>query len=301
MNTGQNKTTGSSDRTHLYSCDYFLSDCDGHIEFKNSKGKILGKRLKRIIALANVVPDAKILDVGCGRGELVLHGFRRGANAYGIDTSDAALNICRQTLNLWARDFPRIRSRTHFLKADGVRLPFKACSFDVVIFSDILEHLHSPQQRSVLQEARRILKRNGKTVIHTSPQKYFIPATGRIFSMTSRILRCFVGSRKEKQRIIPWNVRPLLPRGLQKDIHVNELSRCGLVRKVRKAGFRIRRIWLEPNPHYINFFFSDRRALKMIRAFRTIIPINHLFYSELYAVAEAIPTKISPFDNQNSI
>jgi SAM-dependent methyltransferase len=206
--------------------------------------------------------------------------------AYGIDPSFAAVDICKRTLNFWARDIPSIRSHAHFLRADGCHLPFKAHGFDVIILSDILEHVSLEQKKSVLTEVRRVLKQTGKLVIHTSPQKFFIPLTGRLYSVISRILKWFANNGSDKSGTVPWNIRPLLPRGLQKNIHIGELSGYKLRRLLSSAGFRHQRIWLEPNPHYIDYLFQDRRALKILRGLHSIVPIDHLFFSELYAVAE---------------
>ena len=68
----------------VYNRDYFFSECDGYIQFANSRGKVLCKRLKKIFELANIKPEMNILDLGCGRGELVLHSTLKKANAWGI-------------------------------------------------------------------------------------------------------------------------------------------------------------------------------------------------------------------------
>ena len=286
MGTDTTKRKAATNPPPLYTRDYYLTDCDGHVEYKNSKGKVLGKRLSRLSSLARTTGHPRILDVGCGRGELILHEAKKGNQAFGIDTSPAAVDISMRTLSFWARDIPTIRACAHFLRADGCRLPFKADRFDVVILSDMLEHLMPTQQKSVLAEARRIMKRTGKLVIHTSPQKYFIPCAGRLYSVISRILKWFFDNGKGESATIPWNIRPLLPRGLQKDIHIGELSGYRLGRLLGLAGFRHKQIWLEPNPHYIDYLFQDRRALKILKRLHSIVPIDHLFYSELYAVAE---------------
>ena len=41
-------------KTFPYDKKYFLSECDGYVQFKNSKGKVLGKRLKKIFELAGI-------------------------------------------------------------------------------------------------------------------------------------------------------------------------------------------------------------------------------------------------------
>jgi 2-polyprenyl-3-methyl-5-hydroxy-6-metoxy-1,4-benzoquinol methylase len=76
-----------------YTRDYYLGACGGHEEFLDSEGKELCPRLQRILDLVDIEPGMRVLDVGCGRGELVLHAALKGAWAVGIDYSENAVEI----------------------------------------------------------------------------------------------------------------------------------------------------------------------------------------------------------------
>ena len=65
------------------------------------------------------------------------------------------------------------RGRCPDVQADAARLPLCACSIDVVICSELLEHVASPQM--VLSEVHRILKPGGR-VLMTAPFLYPIHA-----------------------------------------------------------------------------------------------------------------------------
>src|SRR5260370_37142830 len=69
----------------LYTEEYFLTACEGYNEFIASEGEHLSRRLNAAFALAAVAPGMKVLDVGCGRGEILRHCARLGADAYGVD------------------------------------------------------------------------------------------------------------------------------------------------------------------------------------------------------------------------
>ena len=224
----------------------------------------------------------QVLDAGCGRGELVLHSAIRRARSIGIDISADAINICNSTLSFWKKEFPWVERFAEFQKMDVVQIDFEKTSFDVVFLSDVVEHLESESLEKLLRKIKKVLKSRGKLIIHTSPNKYYIPVTGGLFSIISRILNPF---NKSENHIIPWNIRKVLPRGLQSDVHLNELSSFSIRRVLKKAGLKAERIWFELNPHYIDHLFSDKRGFQIINRIKRIIPLKHLFYADLYCIA----------------
>jgi ubiquinone/menaquinone biosynthesis C-methylase UbiE len=269
-----------NDEGFSYDRDYYLSECDGCLQFNNSRGKVLGKRLKKMLELAAPEPGMRLLDVGCGRGELVLHGALAGASAWGIDGAAEAIAICRETLNFWKAEYPEIDQYARFGQADGRHLAFGDGFFDTAMLADVVEHLAPDILKQTLQEIKRVLKRGGRIVIHTSPNKYYIPVTGRLFALVSRLLY-------GRGHLIPWRIRPRLPRGLQPDVHVNEQSRGSLERILKKTGFRVEKTWFELNPHYIDALFPDQRGFRFINALKGVLPLKHLFYADLYCIARA--------------
>ena len=81
-----------------YDQTYFLSSCEGHQEFIASEGKALSRRLSTAFAEATVEPGMRVLDVGCGRGEILRHCAQLGARAYGIDYAAAAVAMSYKAL-----------------------------------------------------------------------------------------------------------------------------------------------------------------------------------------------------------
>lgn len=103
--------------------------------------------------LKNAAPkDARILEVGCSGGPLLadlrLAGFR---DLWGIDISSTAVALARE------RGFDQIR------QADAISTGFDAGAFDVVIASDILEHI--ADDRAAIREWRRILRPRGTLIL----------------------------------------------------------------------------------------------------------------------------------------
>ena len=92
----------------------------------------------------------KILDVGCGVGQVVLKLKERGFSAYGIDVSEA--NIARATQHS--------PSCTLY---NGKKLPFENNFFDSVGSLNVLEHVEEPEL--FLQELVRVTKPQGKITV----------------------------------------------------------------------------------------------------------------------------------------
>ncbi len=105
-------------------------------------GGSLPVHLEAIAAL--VPPGSRVLDLGCGRGELLAHLIeQRGCSGYGVEIDDANLQACVQggvdvlQLNL----------------EDGLAM-FADHSFDVVLQLQTLQHLQTTE--TMLRETARV-------------------------------------------------------------------------------------------------------------------------------------------------
>jgi SAM-dependent methyltransferase len=108
-------------------------------------------------------PGARILDVGCNTGPMVIPLRRRGYDVVGVDISIDEVERAEQYLR--ERALPDDRLAV----ADGTRLPFRDDSFDGVLLVDILEHTAYPER--IVAETRRLLV-SGGWVIATVPWAY---------------------------------------------------------------------------------------------------------------------------------
>jgi cyclopropane fatty-acyl-phospholipid synthase-like methyltransferase len=59
--------------------------------------------LSEAFAYAEVKPGMQVLDVGCGRGEILRHVTKLGAHAFGVDYAEVAVKLSREA----TRDEPQ--------------------------------------------------------------------------------------------------------------------------------------------------------------------------------------------------
>ena len=98
----------------------------------------------------------RVLDVGCGTGELARRLARRGCHVVALDLCEGMLHRARHKLN-------GERRRVRFALADSEDLPFADRSFDMVTCANSFHHY--PHQRKVIQGMRRVLRPGGTLLV----------------------------------------------------------------------------------------------------------------------------------------
>ena len=110
----------------------------------------------------------RVLDAGCGSGRHLCESFRTpGVDVSGVDLNRDDLGKAKGFLSLMAREQ---KGRWLVAQADVTKLPFADGSFDVVICSEVLEHIEDNQ--NAVAELVRVLKPGGDLVV-TVPR--FLP------------------------------------------------------------------------------------------------------------------------------
>ena len=113
-----------------------------------------------------------VLDVGSGFGRHVYECARRGARVVALDYAADEVVQTRNTLGaMVADDEITVDQLTGVLQGDATKLPFPDATFDVVITSEVLEHIQDDV--TAIAEMVRVLRPGGRfaaTVPAWSPE-----------------------------------------------------------------------------------------------------------------------------------
>jgi 2-polyprenyl-3-methyl-5-hydroxy-6-metoxy-1,4-benzoquinol methylase len=192
-------------------------------------------------ALTGYTRGRRLLDVGCGDGQLLQTAKDEGWDAAGIDLSESAIVLCH-------------RRGLAASKTDFFDRSLDEKRFDVIIMSELIEHVPSPQR--FLKRAEELLEANGVlylttpnfgslarrmlgetwSVIHPEHIGYFERSTLRKMASEQTRLREI---RIEARNIAPSTfVAWLRRRGAQSaktTVEVHRETRQGLDQQLRRA------------------------------------------------------------------
>lgn len=260
-----------------YSEGYFDRSCGGHEFFSAYGPRIPKPPIAYALKRAGLMPGMRVLDLGCGRGELLYQARAAGAFAVGTDFAPAAVRRAREV------------SGSPTLLCDAKALPFAASSFDRVFLIGVIDHLHAWELKLCFSEIRRVLKPGGEVLVHTCANaSYFKNWTYGARKSLAQGLRA---------QGIPVHL-PSPPRsGEDEVLHVNEHSAAGLRRFFAGISWEAE---VEPRPNYRLILHElygpvlpDGFPLKPAPRWRAWIVLNLLFHGplrgllarELFAIA----------------
>lgn len=289
----QDVETVSAIDPSAYTGDYFLTSVEGHGEFRASNGRRVSPRLARALELAHLQRGERVLDIGCGRGEVVLQSALRGAVAFGVDYADAALQIARGALLANGE-------RAGLARMDATGLALRPSMADVAFMLDFVEHLYQPDLERTFAELHRTLRPGGRLIIHTSPNRTFEEITypryvRNVHRATLAVARLFrLRGRVFNEIVLPTAAEP--PRDeFERRLHVNPQSAASLRRALERAGFRVRRIdyWQPPHAPFFearyrwdNLVLRAIDAVRFLRPFSLVHPLDRWFSNHIWVVAE---------------
>ncbi len=128
-------------------------------------------RSAKVIAFlerAGVALHGRVLDAGCGGGGMPLSLAEEASAVVGIDPAerfqDAGVRLGRE----------RGMRNLHFALADGMSLPFRDGSFDLVLSHAVIEHVADAPL--YLRECARVLAPRGHVYLSTAPYLSFAGA-----------------------------------------------------------------------------------------------------------------------------
>jgi len=261
----------------LYNKEYYRGDCGDYEIFNETCGKILSLRLEKALKLGDIREGMNVLDIGCGRGEVLLHCVVKGARGIGIDYSKDAIEICQSNL----KNFPEIpQDAIEYRVMDCKDIQFSTETFDCILMLDIYEHLYDWELDIVLKKVKRILKPGGKLIIHTNPNatnlyfgyKYWTRHVNMIFSLFTK--------RKLSTKMEDLRTPSVL------EMHINEQNYWKLKKRISKYFNRykiILDVFVGKPLHWRKIVY---RAVSVLYPLSLFPPLNFIFADSIWVVAE---------------
>lgn len=156
--------------------------------------------------------DDRVLEIGSGPTGLIF--FMRSGKRFAVDP----------LLEHYERAFAELidYTGTDCIAGIGEALPFKEESFDMIIIHNVLDHTDSP--KTVLREARRILKKDGHVYIGINTYAASVYIMSRLFAAWWSMFPGFILTR----------VYPDVFRA-----HPHLMSKKELGKSIDAAGFRV--------------------------------------------------------------
>lgn len=139
-------------------------------------------------------PNHRILDIGCSDGKILKELERNDYNhLYGIDIQAAAKKAFQGT---------KIKYRDCDFENEPI--PFKG-KFDVIIMSDVLEHLFAPH--TILFDLKKYLSDNGKIIFSMPNAGWFLNGILLTFSPNKLFVSTAFGPWGHTHQFTFWEVR----------------------------------------------------------------------------------------------
>ena len=255
----------------LYDQDYYLKSNVGRDEFlAGLETSPIHPKYQSVLNYCRFSPEKTVLDIGCGRGELVYYAARGGCGkTVGIDYSRSAIELA----NTFKNRLPEgLKSRMHFYHTD-VKDWAESEPFDYIFLVETWEHMHDYQIKPLLGKAAKLLKKDGLLILTTPNglyERYLYPAKRltniplNLFKFPLRILR---GKWKPRSfRELVQNIFKVYPLDdvFLDQTHVNVSSPGKIKRMLKENGLAGRVICSDSSKNLLSLMFSKWAGREMI-------------------------------------
>lgn len=253
------KKTESKDVKHLYTEEYFLGSATGHDEFMAFKGKYdqLIDKFRMVIRLLDLNPGDSFLDIGCGRGELVIHHALNGGESTGVDFSPEAIKLAREKTE-------ELQAECSFIVSSFEDID-ESAKYDKISSIDFIEHISEEEGKLFFKKCYNLLKPGGRLLIYTYPNTIRRRYGYRLIRFLS-ILKGKPAPKKEPDTVSSH----------YKQYHLNEQNYYTLRKSALIAGFRKVKV------HY----FDESAGESFLKKLTLNTPLRHLFMKGLTLVAD---------------
>ena len=160
-------------------------------EMWSAQDLITRRRFALEMIESSVPRGSRVLDVGCGTGDMSAELMRSGYEVWGFDLAGEMVRYVRERLGA-----------DRFHVGDAEHINFPDSHFDAIVCLGVLEYLD--RDEPALREIHRVLKPNGKAVISTPNALCVFHHTDRVIEALFKIVRpIYRLFRAKKQQTSP--------------------------------------------------------------------------------------------------
>ena len=159
--------------------------------------------------------DCKMIDLGCGGGELCIHAALLGMNATGIDISEGMISEAKKRRDSVPEE---VQSRLTFIVADALQKQFPPQNYDAVAALGLIEYL--PDDEDFFKEAYRLLRAGGILVVSCRNRLF------NLFSLNDYTTREIEDGFGED---LLFELRPLLEKAVPKELMMKFVQNLELI------------------------------------------------------------------------
>lgn len=163
--------------------EYFQNEGLDHEQFPIERQRFLASKIRS---------NEKVLNIGVGSGMLEKLLTEQGISIYSLDPSERAIERLRSELRMGDR------AQAGY----GQAIPFPDAQFDVVVMSELIEHLNDQTIDDIAKETFRVLKPGGYALVTTpynerlSNSSTVCPDCGKVYHRVGHV-QSFLSERAE--------------------------------------------------------------------------------------------------------
>jgi cyclopropane fatty-acyl-phospholipid synthase-like methyltransferase len=262
----------------LYNKEYFES-IDGAHYFAEDK---TAPKFIYAVNISGLTKGNSALDIGCGRGDLMMALAKKGAEVTGIDYSTDALAIAQKAID---KQPAEIKNKLQVLHSNATSLNFLNQTFDYIFMTDLVEHLYPHELKQCFEECKRVLKPKGKLIVHTAPNRWYNDFGYPLWEQPiNKILNLLFG-----QKLLTRPIRT----EIDFKVHINEQTIISLKKHLAQTGFNSK-TWL--GMEYVVPAKKDSTRMQLLEISRQILchayplsllpPLKFIFCNDIWAIAK---------------